>query len=176
MYATLARAVLDGTDRGRAQAALDKMRERHPRASRDEIARRLIRKTAFRCAAAGGLWTAPAAFFGSTPFGVDLAYQVVALNRLILALAALYGADRTPGDRATGVAAGLTAGVSAEVLRQGVVRLLRQTLARRPAARAVTGALAGGLLGYGTAMAIGNFARELFAGRRAFGLARMVRK
>jgi hypothetical protein len=176
MYAALARAVLDGTDRERAQAEVDKLREHHPRASRDELARRLIRKTALQCAAAGGLWTGPAAFFGAMPFGVDLAYQIVALNRLVLALAALYGADRSAGDRATGVAAGLTAGVSAEVLRQGIVRLLRQTLARRPGARAVTGALAGGLLGYGTAIAIGNFARELFSRRRAFGLARMVRK
>jgi hypothetical protein len=176
MYAALARAVLDGTDRGRAQAEVDRLRERHPRASRDELARRLIRKTAFQCAAAGGLWTGPAAFFGATPFGVDLAFQVIALNRLILALASLYGAGRSAGDRATGVAAGLTAGVSAEVLRQGIVRLLRQALARRPGARAVTGAVAGGLLGYGTAIAVGNFARELFAGRRAFGLARMARR
>lgn len=176
MYAALARAIVDGTDRKRAAAEISKLRQSHPRASRDELARRLIRRTALRCAAAGALWTGPAAFFGAMPFGADLAYQVLAVNRLVLALAALYDGDPSAANRAAGVGAGLAAGVSAEVLRQGIVRLLRRMLERRPGARAAAGALAGGLVGYGTAIATGNLAREVFAGRRAFGLARRARR
>ena len=174
MYSALARAVLEGADRDRAAAEVERLRESHPRESRDRLARRLIRKTALQCAAAGGLWTGPAALFGAKPFGEDLAYQVALLHRLILSLATLYGSDLSVGDRAAGVAAGLMAGVSVEVLRQGMVRLLKQTLPRNPGARAVAGALAGGALGYGAAMAIGNFARDVFAGRRVFGLAGLV--
>ena len=67
--------------------------------------------------------TGPAAFFGSMPFGADLAWQVVALNRLVLVAG---GALRTVGrrgrDRMGGVAAAAGAGLSSEALRQGLVR------------------------------------------------------
>ena len=102
---------------------------------------------------------------------------MVALNRLVLALAALYGADRTPGDRAARCGRGPDRAASApKSCARGSCACCARRWRAGQRARAVTGALAGGLLGYGTAMAIGNFARELFAGRRAFGLARMVRK
>ena len=39
MYAALARAVLDGTDGSGRRPPLERLRERHPRASRDELAR-----------------------------------------------------------------------------------------------------------------------------------------
>ena len=82
MYTALARVVLDETDRERVAEEVRRLRERHPKASRDELAGRLIRKAALRCAAASGILTGPAAFFGAMPFGADLAYQAVALNRL----------------------------------------------------------------------------------------------
>ena len=165
MYAALARAVLDGAHRDRAAADVEKLRRVHPRASRDELSRRLIRRAALRCALAGAVWTGPGAFFGALPFGADLAYQILALNRLVLALSALYSGEPSIRDRTAGVGSGLAAGVGAEVLRQGIVRLLREALGRRPGARAVAGALAGGAVGYATAMAIGNLSRDVFSGR-----------
>ncbi len=165
MYTALARAILDGSDRERVAAEVRRLRERHPRASRDDLARRLIRRTALKCAAASGLLTGPAAFFGGMPFGADLAFQTVALNRLVLALGTLYAHAPTPRDRVSGVGAGLGAGLGSEILRQGLVRVLQRAAPRRPGARAIAGAFAGGLVGYGCAMAVGRFAHDALRGR-----------
>jgi hypothetical protein len=165
MYAALARAVLAEADRGRASADVERLRRKYPRASKDEIARRLVRRAAVQCASAGALLTGPAAFFGSVPVGPGLAYQIVALNRLVLALAALYGRPAEGRDRVAGVAAGAAAGLGSEILRQGLVQLLRRLLPRRLGARTVVGALGGGALGFGAALAVGRFARDAFRGR-----------
>jgi hypothetical protein len=161
MYAALARAILDGGQQARAATRVERLRRRHPRASRDEIAERLIRRTALECAGAGALLTGPAAFFGSIPFGADLVYQAAALNRLMLALAELHRAPADgPGERATAGLAGAAAALSAEVLRQGLVRLLRQLLPQRSSTRGIAGTLVGAALGYGAAIAVGRFAHE----------------
>jgi hypothetical protein len=170
MIPALARAVLDEGDRDRVSEQVRQLRERHPDASRDELAARLIRRTALRCAVAGGLLTGGAAYFGSMPFGTDLAYQAVALNRLVLALAALYGHPAETRDRASGIGASVGAGLASELLRQGVVRILRGALGRRPGARSIAGALAGGALGYGAGLAIGRFAQDVFRARRRLQL------
>jgi hypothetical protein len=167
MYAALAKAILNGAEPGRASGRIERLRRRYPRASRAEIAERLIRRTALECAGAGALLTGPAAFFGAAPFGADLVYQAAALNRLILALSELYGADSaTPAGRATAGAAGAAAAVSAEMLRQGLVRLLRQVAPRRASARGLAGAVAGAALGYGAALAVGRFAGEQLRRKR----------
>jgi len=166
MYAALARAVLNEADAGRAAADIARLRRRHPRASKDELAERLIRRAALQCASAGALLTGPAAFFGAMPFGADLAWQVVALNRLVLGLAALYGRKPSARDRAAGVAAAAGAGLGSEAIRQGLVRVLRRAAPRRSAARTALGALVGGALGYGVALAIGRYAKRSFRGGR----------
>ncbi|MEP6993548.1 MAG: hypothetical protein ABI968_03425 [Acidobacteriota bacterium] len=175
MYAALARAVLNERDRDLAAAQVANLRQRHPRASRDELARRLIRSAALQCGAASLLWTGPAAFFGAMPAGPDLAYQVVALNRLILALAAVYRSPAAARNRAAGVAAGLGMGVAADLMRRGFVHVLRQAFPRRPGARSVAGGLVGGAVSYGAAMAVGNFARQAFAGEGTFRLGHRTR-
>jgi len=109
----------------------------------------------------------PAAFFGGLPWGLDLSYQVLALNRLVLSLAILYGKAPSLGETAAGAAAGLATGLGSEALRQGVVKILRRSLSEKPGARAAAGALAGAALGYGAARLLGALARDVFAGRRA---------
>jgi hypothetical protein len=175
VYATLARAVLDDGARELVSAHVDRLRARFPRASRDALARRLIRRAALRCAAAGVLWTGPASFFGALPAGANLGYQVMELNRLVLALAALYRRPGAVGERAAAAAAGLAAGVSSEVLHQGIVRLLRGAMRRQPGARTLVGAFAGGAIGYASAFAIGRLARDLFRGQGATALLRRLR-
>ncbi len=175
MYAALARAVLEEGDRERAAAEVARMRRLHPRASRAELADRVIRSTAMRCGAASLLWTGPAAFFGAMPEGPDLAYQIIALNRLVHTLAALAKSDSRGSDRVLGAAAGLGAGLAADFLRRGIVDLLRRSFPRRPAVRALTGGLAGAALGYGTALAIGFLARDAFAAGGASGVWRRIR-
>jgi hypothetical protein len=174
MYAALARAVLDEADADRAASEVKRLRRRHPRASKDELAARLIRRAAAQCASAGALLTAPAAFFGSMPFGAGLAWQVVALKRLVLALAAVYARAPSARERASGVAVAAGAGIGSEVLRQGLVRLLKRVAPRRSAARTALGALVGGTLGYGAAVAIGGFARNAFRRGRVLAPVRRV--
>jgi hypothetical protein len=100
------------------------------------------------------------------PFGADLSWQVMALNRLVLSLAALYGRRTSGQDRMAGVAAAAGAGLASEALRQGLVRLLRRIAPRSSSARTAVGLLAGGALGYFAAVAIGGWASEQFrAGR-----------
>jgi len=176
MYAAIARAVLDETMTERAVTEVERLRRRHPKASRDQLADRLVRRAAVQCGAAAALLTGPAAFFGSVPFGADLAWQVVVLNRLVLVLAALYGRVPSAGERAAAVAAAAGAGVASDVVRQGLVRLMRQAAPRRPGARTLAGALAGGALGYGAAIAVGRFAQEQFRGRGLSALAARVRR
>ena len=166
MYAALARAVLDQSGAGRAAEDVARLRRRHPRESRDEIARRLIRRTALQCAGAGALLTGPAAFFGAMPFGADIAWQIAALNRLVLSLGALYGRKAEGRDRMVGIAAAAGAGLAAEAVRQSLVRLLQRLAPRRAGARTAIGALAGGALGYFAAVAIGGWAREEFRSGR----------
>ena len=168
MYAALARAVLDESPRQRAGMEVERLRERYPRASRDELAERVIRRAAMQCAAAGSLLAGPAAFFGAMPFGADLAYQAVWLNRMVLALAAIYR-EEDARSRAGGIAGGLAAGLGSELLRQGLVRALRGALPRRPGIRTAAGALLGGALGFSVAMAVGRLAQDVFGGRRRFG-------
>jgi hypothetical protein len=173
VYTALARAILDDANRLRAGRDVERLRERHPRASRDELAARVMRRAALQCAAAGGLLAGPAAFFGALPFGAGLAYQAVALNRLVLSLAALYGDEAGGRSRATGVVAGFSAGLGSELVTQALVRVLRGAMPRRPGLRTVAGGLAGGAMGYAAAVAVGGFARDLFAERRLF--ARLTR-
>jgi hypothetical protein len=175
VYANVARAVLDDRDREAASAQVGRLRARYPRASRDVLARRVIRGAALRCAAAGALWTGPASFFGSPAPGASLGYPVVELNRLVLALAAIYRRPGAVGERAAAAATGLAAGVGAELLHQGIVRILRRAIRRQPAARAFVGAVAGGAIGYSAALAVGRLARNLFRGEGATALLRGLR-
>jgi hypothetical protein len=165
MYAALARAVLDETQGAAVAERVERLKQRHPRASRDELASRLIRSAALQCGAAGLAWSGPAAFFGSMPLGPDLGFQVAVLNRLILALAAVYRSDTAAKDRVAAIATGVGAGVAADSLRRGVVALLSRALPKRPGARALAGGLAGGALAYATAVAVGKLARDVFAAR-----------
>lgn len=176
MYAAIARAVLDETTTERAATEVERLRRRHPKASRDELAERVVRRAALQCGAAAALLTGPAAFFGSMPFGADLAWQVVVLNRMVLSLAAVYGRPLSAGERAAGVAAAAGAGVGSGVLRQGLIRVLRQAAPRRPGTRTVAGAIAGAALGYGAALAVGRFAREQFRGGGLSALAARLRQ
>jgi hypothetical protein len=168
MYAALARAVLDEAKGAAVAERVERLKRRHPKASRDELANRLIRSAALQCGGAGLVWSGPAAFFGSMPLGPDLGFQVAVMNRLILSLAAVYRSDASGRDRVAGIATGVGAGLAADALRRGVVALLSRALPKRPGARAVAGGLAGGALACATAFAIGNLARDFFAGRNAW--------
>jgi hypothetical protein len=170
MYASLAQAVLTNADEAEVARGVERLRERHPKMSRDELAEKLIRRTAWRCAAVGALTGAPAAWLGAAPLAADLPFHVVSLTRLALGIAVIYGQRPDLGERGLGAAAGLALAASAGSLRAGAVKLVRQSLKRRrsSAAAPVFGALAGGALAYGAVLAFSRAARDHYRGRRGW--------
>lgn len=167
MYRSLAQAVLSSADEAAAIRRVEHLRERHPGLSRDELAERLIRQTARRCAAVGALTGAPAAWLGAAPVAADLPFQVLALARLALGIAAIFGRRPDLTERGLGAAAGLTLSAGTGALRAGAVKLARQALGRRRTSGAapVLGALIGGGLSYGAVIAFGRAARDHYRGR-----------
>jgi hypothetical protein len=167
MYASLAQAVLTSADEAAALRRVERLREKHPGLSRDELAVRLIRQTAWRCAAVGALTGAPAAWLGAAPVAADLPFQLLALARLALGIAAIYRRRPDLYERGFGVAAGLTLSAGTGALRAGAVKLARQALGRRRSSGAapVLGALIGGGLAYGAVVAFGLAARDHYRGR-----------
>ena len=166
MDVSLAQAVLAGADEAAVLRGVERLRERHPGLSRDELAVRLIRRAARRCAAVGAMTGAPAAWLNAAAVRADLPFQTLELARLALSLAAVYRRGVDLSERGLCAAASLAVAAAAGAVRAGAVRLAHTTLARRrsSAAAAVLGGLAGGALAYGAAMAFGRAAREHFRG------------
>lgn len=167
MYASLAQAVLTGADETAAARRVERLRQRHPGLSRDGLADRLIRQTAWRCAAVGALTGAPAAWLGAAPVAADLPFQVLALARLALGIAAIYRRRPDLGERGLGAAGSPALSAGAGAVRAGAVRLARRALGRRrfSSAAPVVGALVGAGLAYGAVVAFGRAARDHYRGR-----------
>jgi hypothetical protein len=170
MYASLAEAVLTNADEARVARQVERLRERHPGLSRDELADKLISWTAWRCAAVGALTGAPAAWLGAAPLAADLPFHVLALARLALGIAVIYHRRPDLPERGLGVVGSLALAAGAGSLRAGAVRLVRQTLkrSRSRAAAPVLGGLAGGAVAYGAVLVFGRAAREHYRGRRSW--------
>jgi hypothetical protein len=167
MYGSIAQAVLTSADEAAAIRRVERLRERHPGLSRDELADRLIQQAAWRCAAVGALTGAPAAWLGAAPIAADLPFQVLTLARLALGIAAIFSRRPDLTERGLGAAAGLTLSAGTGALRAGALRLARRALGRRrsSAAAPVLGALIGGGLAYGAVVAFGRAARDHYRGR-----------
>ncbi len=167
MYGTLAQAVLTSDDDAEAARIARRLRERYPGLSRDALAEKLIRQTAWRCAAVGALTGAPAAWLNAAPLAADLPFHVLALARLALRIAAIYRRSPDLAERGLGAAGGLALSAGAGVVRAGAVKLARQALGRRRSTGAapILGALVGGGLAYGAVMAFGRAARDHYRGR-----------
>lgn len=174
MNASLAQTLLTGVDEAAAARRVERLRQRHPRLSRDELAERLIRGTAVQCAAIGALTGAPAAWLGAAPLSADLPFHVLALARLALGIAIIYRRRPDLGERGLSAAGSLALCAGAGALRAGAVKLVRRALGRRrsSAAAPVLGALAGGAVAYGAALSFGWAARDHYRGRRAWPLSR----
>ena len=154
MYADLVQEILTGAEEAAAVRRVERMRERHPGLSRDELADRLIRRTAWRCAAVGAVTGAPAGWLGVAPIAADLPFHVHALARLALGLASIYRRRPDLSERGLSTAGSLALSAGAAALRSGALKLLHRQLRRRRSfvAAPVLGGLAGGALAYAAAM------------------------
>jgi hypothetical protein len=169
MYVALARTVLTDVDRDKIAREVRTFRQRYPAYSREELVNRLIEHTAVRCGAIGAVASAPPGFLAVLPLAADFSYQVLALNRLVLTIARIYGRTTTREQRAATVAVALALGGGAEFVRRNVVKGVSTSLKRRKSERLMPhiGGAIGALLTYGAVRAVGKAARAYYRPRGA---------
>jgi hypothetical protein len=154
VYEALASAALQPEDPLSVVRAVGRLRRSHPRISREDLARKLTARTAWTCAAVG-------AATGS------VAFQALALDRLLLGIARASGRPASAAERAAAVAASLLAAGAAEGVRRQAVRAARRLPERPPLLPVLAGAVAGGAIGFAAAVFLGLAAcNYVFKGRR----------
>lgn len=164
MYVALARTVLTDVDRDKISEEVRKFRTSYPNYSRDELVDRLIEHTAIRCGVVGAVASAPPGFLAVLPLAADFSYQVLALNRLVLTIARIYGRSTTREQRALTVAVALALGGGTEFLRRNIVKGVSKALRRGNEARLVPhiGGAVGCGLTYGAVRTVGKLARNYY--------------
>ncbi|HEY6065147.1 MAG TPA: hypothetical protein VIY96_03270 [Thermoanaerobaculia bacterium] len=164
MYVALARTVWTDVDKDKISDEVRKFRARYPEYSRDQLVDRLIEHTAVRCGVIAAVASAPPGFLAVLPLAADFSYQVLALNRLVLTIARIYGRSTTREQRAAIVAVSLALGGGAEFVRRNVVKGISNALKRQNEARIVphVGGAVGSLLSYGAIRTVGKLARNYY--------------
>ena len=168
MYVALARTVWTDVDRDKVAREVAKIRARYPAASNEELVSKLIRQTALRCAAIGAVASAPPGFLSIVPLAADFSYQVLALNRLVLTVARIYGRPTSREQRGATVAASLALGGGTEFVRRNLVMGITRSLKRQRAAHLVPvfGGLVGAIMSYATVRAVGRQAQAFYRPKR----------
>jgi uncharacterized protein (DUF697 family) len=176
MYVALARTVLTDVDRDKIAQEVRKFREKYPGYSREELVNRLIEHTAIRCGVVGAVASAPPGFLAVLPLAADFSYQVLALNRLVLTIARIYGKTTTREQRAATVALALALGGGAEFVRRNIVKGVSNSLKKQREARFVPhiGGAVGLTLTYAAVRAVGKLARNYYRPRGAASRVRAI--
>ena len=176
MYVALARTVLTDVDRDKIAEEVHKFRTSYPHYSREELVNRLIEHTAVRCGVIGAVASAPPGFLAVLPLAADFSYQVLALNRLVLTIARIYGRTTTREQRALTVAVAIALGGGAEFVRRNIIKGVSTSLKKRDEAKLVphVGGAVGLLLTYGAVRAIGKLARNYYRPKSAAARVRSV--
>jgi uncharacterized protein (DUF697 family) len=176
MYVALARTVLTDIDRDKIADEVRKYRERYPGYSRDDLVDRLIEHTAIRCGVVGAVASAPPGFLAVLPLAADFSYQVLALNRLVLTIARIYGRTTTREQRAMTVAVALALGGGTEFVRRNIVKGVSSSLKKQRERRLVphVGGAVGLVLTYGAVRAAGKLARNYYRRRGAASRVRAI--
>jgi hypothetical protein len=164
MYEALAKAALAAEDPERVIETVRRMRERHPELSREEVARKLASRAALSCAVVGAFASAPAALVRGLPAALDLSYQALSFDRLVLSAARISGRPASALERLAAAGASvLVAGAVQAVRRQAIEGARRLPARRAPLLPILAAALAGGAASYAGARLVG-----FLAGRRFF--------
>jgi uncharacterized protein (DUF697 family) len=177
MYVALARTVWTDVDRDKVAKEVAKIRARYPGASNEELVSKLIRQTALRCAAIGAIASAPPGFLSIVPLAADFSYQVLALNRLVLTVARIYGRPTSREQRGATVAASLALGGGTEFVRRNLVIGVTRSLKRQRATHLVPvfGGLLGAIMSYASVRAVGRQAQAYYRPKRVSSRARAKR-
>jgi len=167
MYEALAKAALAAEDPERVIETARRMRERHPKLSREEVARRLASRAALSCAAVGFFASVPAALVPGFPAAPDVTHQARCLHRLALAVARVSGRPASALERLAAAGASvLVAGAVQAARRQAVRASRRLPVKRAPLLPVLAAAAAGAAASYAGARLAGFLAGRRFFGRR----------
>jgi len=168
------RSVFEQIDTDKIRADVEAVRAGAPEFEPAGHARLLVRRTAFRCAAAGAMTGIPSGLFAIGTLGADLAFLIHQQFRLIMGIAAIYGCEPEGRTRfgealsclayASGVGIGkqgIATLLESATIEGGVVaekigaRFVRDRLAK---AIPLVGAVSGGALNYFSVHAVGRAA------------------
>ena len=153
MYEALAAAAFSPEDPEHVVEAVGRVQRRNPDLSRDGLACKLAGRTALLCGAIGAL-------------GEHVAFQALALDRMLLSIARVSGRPATPVERAGAAAASVIAAGMAEGIRRAALRTGRLFPARQSSlVPPVASVLAAGAVTWGVAQLLGLAARRYFFGR-----------
>ena len=155
MYEALTVAALSPEDPEHVVETVSRVRRRHPRLSREDLASRLTARAALTCGTVGAA-------------GGHVAFQALLLDRLLLSIARVSGRPASPVERAGAAAASvLGAGILEGVRRQALRATRRLPADRSPLLPALAGVVAGGVLAWGAAHLAGLAGRAyVFGGNR----------
>jgi len=134
----------------------------------------LVRRTAFRCAAAGAVTGLPSGLLAIGSLGADLAYLIYQQFRLIIGIATIYGHEPSQRERFTEALSCLAYASGVGIGKQGIATVLESAtveggvvaekigtrFVRERLAKVVpfVGALSGGVLNYMSVRAVGRAA------------------
>jgi len=134
----------------------------------------LVRRTAFRCAAAGAVTGLPSGLLAIGSLGADLAYLIYQQFRLIIGIATIYGHEPSQRERFTEALSCLAYASGVGISKQGIATVLESAtveggvvaekigtrFVRERLAKVVpfVGALSGGVLNYMSVRAVGRTA------------------
>jgi len=166
------RSLFEEIDADKIRREIDKLKSEAPEFEPVDHARRLIRRTAIRCAAAGAVTGLPSGLLAVGTLGADLAYLLFQQFRLIIGIAAVYGHEPSKRERfhealsclafASGVGIGKQGiGIMLESFEAGAIaekigtRFMRERLAK---VIPFVGALSGGVLNFMSVRAVGRAA------------------
>ena len=175
------RSLFEDIDTEKIQTEVEELKASAPGYRPIRHARKLARRTAIRCAAAGAVTGLPGGALAIGALGADLAYLVYQQFRLILGIATIYGHAPTARERfseavsclaySSGVGAGKQgiASVLGSASMEGgaVAERIGTRMARQRIARLVpiVGAVSGGALNYVSVRAVASSAIRYYESR-----------
>lgn len=118
------RSLFEEIDTDRIRKEVDTLRASSPDFAPSTLARRLSRRTAIRCAAAGAVTGLPSGLIALGTLGADLAYLVYQQFRLILGIATIYGHEPSARERFSEAISCLAYASTVGVGKQGVAAVL----------------------------------------------------
>ncbi len=168
------RSLFEEIDTKKIRSDVDALRAGAPDFQPSDHARRLVRRTAIRCAAAGAVTGLPSGLLALGSLGADLAYLLYQQFRLIIGIATIYGHEPSHRERfgealsclayASGVGIGkqsIATMLESATIEGGLVaekigaRFIRERLAK---AIPFVGAFSGGALNFMSVRAVGRAA------------------